>query len=872
MPRRARARSVRPVAGAADHLIWPVGVRRVDADELRWTCPHRPLEAAIAAEEKAAREEERALARQVPEEAARARVVARRRLSDRPPLELEELVGQERAIEAIRSGLETEAPGFHVYVCGPPGSGREALVRAALARTTPPLPRPRDRLYVAHFEHPDRPRLITLPRGKGRRFRRDLDDVLSILRRAVPAALNQELNVMRADRLRRRYDMQAMRILEDLAAALRPLGFIVGPIPEGFGTPELRIEDEDGEPLTPRALERRLAERGGRAPKALKKRLATYDEAVAQLERVAGEARELARRGTLGVRKLEGRIARGVAQGFADDLARTYPTKAVRRWRDDFVKAIGDKVDLFLEQAARDEELAKSEEHGDPRRPPEQDVLAPFRVNLFVDAREQPVPPVIFEPNPTYQNLFGSLEQGDLGSPPDHLRLHAGSLLQANGGVLVVDAAELFADPTAWRALKRAVKSGWIEVQRAANAGAGVSLRPEPIRTTFKLVAIGWEEIFDQMAHADPDFAEVFKVKVQIEDEVARTPETTDGMARALLRVARRAGLRPPEAGALARLLERAARLAGRNDRLAPRFAELLDVLQEADRLAGAARKDAIRGKDVEEALAQRRRRVDLEERRLQELIEDQVVLLDVTGRRTGVVNALVVYDTGDHVFGRPCRVTAAVGVGRKGLVDIEREARLSGDSHHKGVQILAGLLHERYAQDRPLCLTATICFEQSYAEVDGDSASLAETVCVVSALADLPVEQGLAITGSLNQKGDVQPIGDINEKVEGFYDVCLARGLTGRQGVVIPEANVRDLMLREDVAQAVARGRFLVAAVRSLDDALELLMGVPAGARPAPHEPYPEFTIHARADARLEAYARAVRRYEAGVDGDAEA
>jgi lon-related putative ATP-dependent protease len=842
--------------------VWPVGVRRLPPQELRWTCPQKPLQAAIDAEVVAARDEAKALEQRVPEPKTRARILARRRLSDRPALALDEIVGQERAIEAIRTGLETEAPGFHVFVCGPPGTGREALVRAAVARSTPPLPRPRDRVYVANFDHPDRPRLITLPRGKGRRFRRDLDDVLALLRRAVPAALNHELHVARCDRLRRRYDFQAARLIEDLAAELRPLGLIVGPIPEGFGTPELRLEDESGEPLTPAALERRLLQKGRKPSRELKRRLAAYEPGRERLEQIAGEARALARKGTLAVRKLEGRVARGVAQGFADDLARAYPARAVRRWLDAFLEAVADKVDLFLEQAQRDEEQGKN---GEPvERRVEQDMLALFRANLFVDAREQPVPPIIFEPNPTYQNLFGSLEAGDQ-NPPDHLRLHAGSLLQANGGVLVVDAAELFQDPIAWRALKRSVKSGWIEVQRAANTGAGVSLRPEPIRTAFKLVAIGWDEIHDQMAAMDPDFPEVFKVKVQIDDELVRTPDTTTAMARALLRVARRAGLRAPDASALARLLERAARLSGRNDRLSPRFSELLDILQEADRLAQAAGKDGIRAQDVEQALEQRRRRVDLEERRIQEQIEDELVLLDVTGKRVGMINALVVYDTGDHVFGRPCRVTAATGVGRKGLVDIEREARLSGDSHHKGVQILAGLLHERYAQDKPLCLTCTICFEQSYAEVDGDSASLAETICVVSALADLPVEQGWAITGSLNQKGEVQPIGDVNAKIEGFYDVCVARGLTGRQGVVIPEANARDLMLREDVVEAVARGRFHVAAVRSFDDALELLTRTPVGARPGFMLPYPEGTINARVDARLTGYAQAVRRYESG-------
>jgi len=837
----------------------PPGPRPLTPAELRWRCPPASLRPVVAADAAEAKAEAARLEAELPDARARGRKLARRRLGDRPAVALEAVVGQARAAEALAVGLSTEAPGFHVAVVGPPGSGREALVRAALTRRVPPLPPARDLLYVASFRHPSRPRLLSLPRGKGRRFLRDLDDVLAVLARSIPAALDDPLHVGRCDRLRRRADGQATRLIEDLAAGLRLRGLAVGPIPQGFATPELRILTDDGEPLSPRAIAGRLARGELRRTAALRRALAEHAAARAELERVAGLARAASRTGTLAVRRLEARIAKDLARGFADDLARAHPTEAVRRWTRSFVAAVGERLEVFFAARPRDDGPPPPPGPPGPDEPPPDDrrpgdPLAVFRANLFVDARERPPAPVVFEPNPTFQNLLGSLD----GDPalPEHHKLRAGSLLRANGGVLVTDLGELLADPVAWRAVKRAVRSGWIEVQRAAAAGA--AMRPEPVRTALRLVALATDDVWERAGLDDPDTTDVFKVEARTEDDVpvAEAP----ALAAALLRAARGAGLRPPDAPALARLLEHAARLAGRCDRLATRFAALLDVLQEADRLALAARRGTIRRADVEAALAQRRRRVDHAERQLQRLFDDGLVLLDLDGARAGVVNALVVYDHGEHVFGRPCRVTAAVGVGRRGVVDVEREVRLSGDHHHKGIQLLAGLLCERYAQAHPLALNATVAFEQSYAPVDGDSASLAEALAVLSALGDLPIDQGLAVTGSLNQKGEVQPVGDVDAKIEGHFDACRSRGLTGRQGVLIPASNVKDLMLREDVVEAVAAGTYRVVPVRTLDEALTLVTGAPAPPRPAPLAPYPEGTAHARVDARLAAFARVAR------------
>lgn len=525
----------------------------------------------------------------------------------------------------------------------------------------------------------------------------------------------------------------------------------------------------------------------------------------------------------------------------------------MRRWLNDLLIEIGRRVDAFEHREEEEEDRLQARFEG----------LELFRANLFVDTKEHLVPPRIVEPNPTFSNLFGALDTSE--NMPEHMRLRAGSLLHANNGVIVVHGGALFQDRAAWSALKQTVRSGWFEAHRGGPVPGG-SLRARPIRAAFKLIVIGDEEMYQGMLDYDPEFATVFKVKVQLDEATPRTPTSIRELGRAVLRAARRCGLRPLVPAALARLLEESARAAVRHERLNLSFVRLLDVVQEADRLAaGGRKKEAIRAQDIEEALARRRRRHDLGERQAQELIDDKIVLLECEGERVGVVNALVVYDEAGLVFSRPTRVTASVGMGSQGVLDIERSAGFSGDIHKKGVEIVGGLLRERYAQDKPLCLTASVCFEQSYSMVDGDSASVAEVIAILSSLSELPIDQAFGVTGSVNQKGEVQAVGDVNAKVEGFFDTCLATGLTGRQGVVIPESNLRDLMLRPDVVKAVAKGRFHVTAVRWIDDAIELLMGTEIGTRTTAFEPYPDESVNGRVDARLRAYAEAAQRYGSG-------
>ncbi len=849
MKKRARAATPRARANEGASVLAPA--------DLRWRCDPRSVAGVLA-----------------PGEDDLSRPPGRR--APRLPVSVGELVGQERALLAIRAGLIQDGPGFNIFVCGPPGTGREALVRAALDEALAPrsrketrprwasFPAPRDRLYVADFDHPDRPRLVTLPRGSGKKFKREVDELILVLRDALVTAFEDEEFRHRRDVLRRRTERKARRLFEEFEDRARDEGFAIGPVGQGFAAPELRLElrteeDPARRYVTRKQIERRVREGSLKRTRALARKLARMEAVTKDLDAVAGKARAIARHGAAAVKRLDERTARLAALGPVRDLALRHPTSAVRRYTEQLLERIGERLHVFLER--HPDEPEPDDRNGPP--PPERrerregDAFAEYRANLVVDASARPVPPVIFEEVPTYSNLMGTLEAGD-PQGPEHLRIRAGSLLAADGGVLVVDARELLQDSAAWRALKKALLRGRVDVQRfepQSHQPAG-PVRPRGVAIALKVILLGDDESYHQLHDHDEDFRSVFKVKVEVEDDVPNTDERRRGLATTLARLARRADLLPVDAGALARLIEHAARLAGRRDRLALRLGELLDVLREAEELATGAGKGSakIRAEHVHAALVARRQRHDLSERKTQELLDEGVVLVDTTGRRTGQVNALAVYDTGDHVFARPSRVTASIATGRAGVIDIEREAHLSGDTHHKGVQIMAGFLRGRYSRERPLCLTASVCFEQSYSPIDGDSASVAEVVAILSALADLPLDQGWAVTGSLSQLGDVQAIGDVNEKIEGFHDACRARGLTGSQGVLIPASNKGDLMLRHDVVEAVARGEFHVRVTRTIEDVLEALAGVPAA------------EIHARVEAKLAALADAWRHYERGA------
>ena len=500
---------------------------------------------------------------------------------------------------------------------------------------------------------------------------------------------------------------------------------------------------------------------------------------------------------------------------------------------------------------------------------PPGDPFLPYRVNVFVDNSDTQGAPIIVETNPTYHNLFGVIEKKPIvgGYVTDFTLIKAGSISRANGGYLVLYDREVLSNSGCWEALQRVIKNRELRIEEPGAFFGFVppqGLRPEPIPTDTKVIMIGDPYLYRMLATGDPDFRETFKVKADFNFEIDRTEENITAFACFISDYCKREKMRHFDAEGVAGVIEQCARQVEDQNKLSTRFSDMVDLLIESDYWAGKENAELVSGKHVERALVEKTFRLNLIEKRLQELIAEGTVLVDVDGAAVGQVNGLAVYQMGDFSFGKPSRITAKTFMGRGGIVNIERESKMSGKSHDKGVLILGGYLGGKYAQQSPLSLSSTICFEQSYDGVDGDSASSTELYAILSSLAEIPIQQGIAVTGSVNQNGEVQAIGGVNFKIEGHFDVCRLQGLTGEQGVMIPQANVHNLMLRSDVVDAAKAGKFHIYAVSSIEEGIEVLTGVAAGARQADGS-YPDGSINDRVQKKLQQFTELQKKLTAG-------
>ncbi|MFQ6111703.1 MAG: Lon protease family protein, partial [Nitrospinota bacterium] len=498
-----------------------------------------------------------------------------------------------------------------------------------------------------------------------------------------------------------------------------------------------------------------------------------------------------------------------------------------------------------------------------------------YRVNVIVDNSDLSSPPVIHETNPNYNNLFGRIEKRPLFGTfiTDFNMIRAGSMIRANGGFLIVNALDVLLNPGVWPALKRSIRNQEVRIEELAEqygfAWTG-GIKPEPVPTNVKVIMVGSPHIYHLLYALDEDFRKVFKVKVDFDHNMERSPENIEAYASFIAYRCREEGLLPFDREAVARVLQHGVRLAGDKKKLTSRFSEVVDTIREASFWARKEGSPVVRAQDVQKAIDEKDFRSNLLEEKIQELIGEGTLMVDLEGAVVGQVNGLSVYNVGDFTFGKPSRITARTFMGEEGVINIERESKLSGRIHDKGVLILSGYLGGKYARNRPLPLSASICFEQSYEGVEGDSASTAELYALISCLSDLPVKQGIAVTGSVNQRGEIQPIGGVNEKIEGFFDVCNARGLTGDQGVIIPHQNVKNLMLKQKIIDAVAQGRFHIYPIHNIDEGLKILTGVEAGEL-LPDGTYPPESVHGRADARLNELYQEMRRGRRRADREEE-
>jgi len=776
---------------------------------------------------------------------------------------LDHFIGQDRALEAIRFGLEVDKPGYNLFVTGLTGTGKASAIKAHLESLVEDLERRErqrpisDWVYVYNFDDPDRPRALRLPVGIGRAFRSNLSEFPNVLKEEIPKVLQSEEYEARRRAIEDDGRKDGQELMAKLEQEAQAANFSLQVTPSGI-TLFPMLEDR---PMTPEEYQA-LAAEPKQAVDETREQLMQSTQAtmpkMRDIEKDTGEKIKTLEREAANLCVSE--VFRHMMETFSD-----VPT--IWEYLVRLIEHVLDNLGLFKEQPPAGMQpspgvTANAGGAGLALNP-----FLPFEVNVLVDNSGVEGVPIVIEPNPNWGNLFGRIERRSIMGTyvSDHAMLKSGSIHRANGGYLVLNARDMLMYPAVWEGLKRIIRNREIQLEDPAEqAGYSIpqGLRPEPISLDLKVIATGDEGIYRTLSTLDQeDFGDLFKVKAEFDNQIELTPENIQAYCAFICWTCQEEQLLQFDAGGAARVIEYAARQVSDQNKLSTRFGQIKDLLIEADYWARKDSCSLVEATHVRQAKAQKIHRLNLVEERLREMIAEGSLLLEVTGSAVGQINGLAVYDLGDFSFGRPSRITAQTFAGREGVINIEREASLSGRTHDKGVLILGGFLGARYGQERPLTLTASMCFEQSYDGVDGDSASSTELYAIISSLSGLPLKQNIAVTGSVNQNGEIQPIGGVNQKVEGMFDVCRIDGLTGDQGVMIPFQNKRNLMLREDVAEAIKEGTFKVYAVKTIDEGLEILTGVPAGKRQADGS-FPKGTVNQLVDQRLKELHQSMRGY----------
>lgn len=756
--------------------------------------------------------------------------------------------GQERALAAIELGLNVPDAGFNVYVAGLTGTRREAALQRLVIELTSGFPRPGDRVLVQNFRNRDRPRAFYLEAGQGAKLRREMQELVEDLRRLLPETFRKETFEEEKEQLAERFGHEGEEIARDLQQRAASKGFALQPHPQG-GILFIPLKP-GGEPMEPKDLE-------GLTPEDQEDLRRREREVSRELKSMLRRQQALGRRLAREVKAVERRVAGDVIAPLIDEIAQRYAETEVPHFLAEVREHMLDNLDAFRE-ASREAAPAVPFPFAAVATP--EPVELDYEVNVLVDNSDTEAAPVIVESSPAYKNLFGAVER--VVDPSGKLvtsftRIKAGSLLRAHGGCVILNVADVLSEPLVWRALKRCLKSGELEIEAYDPFAmfAATTLKPEPMKLSTRVVLTGPAEIFQLLYYLDEEFREIFKIRADFGYE-AEGDTARQAFLQQVASVAKSERLLPFRADAVARLLEYGARLVSDRRKLPSQPDEIADVMREAAFWARKEGAKEVGAPQVQTTIEQKVFRLNRVEEKVRELVRDGVFLLDVTGSKVGQINGLAVLNVGGYDFGRPSRVTAVVSMGGQGIVNIEREARLSGHTHDKGMLILTGYLRRTYAQDFPLSLTASVCFEQSYSGIDGDSASSTELFALLSGLSGVPLRQDLAVTGSVNQWGEIQPIGGINEKVEGFFATCRAVGLTGTQGVVLPVQNLNGLVLRPEVVEAMRDGQFHLYPIRTIDEGLEILTGIAAGSITEGD------TIHGRAQQRLRELAEGLRHF----------
>ena len=772
---------------------------------------------------------------------------------------LQEFIGQDRALRSLEFGLGVDRSGYNLFLTGLTGTGKASAIQSHLQKLITQRQREGysytlyDWCYVHNFTDPDRSRVLKLPQGKGKVLKQQMEDLVKRLKEEVPRAFSGEDYESQRKEIVERGQARHQSLLQELDMEARREGFTVQLSPMGA----MLFPTSDGRPMTREeyaALEEEKRQKlEARRAELLKRVETAFELAHAAQKATEDKVKELDRK--------VGGFAIGAPFALLLKEFRDFPE--VCQFLEEARTYTLDNLELFREPEAA---AAAAQTQAPWLAMRQRDPFLAYAINVFVDNSQAQGPPIVIEPNPNWGNIFGKIERhAFMGAYfSDHTLLKPGAVQLANGGYLVLNIRDVLMNPGVWEGLKRLIRTKEARLEDPLEQFgflAPMGLRPQPVPIELKVVITGDELFYRLLSLYDEDFWEMFKVKADFDYQIARNRENLAAYGAFVCGCCQAEKLLPFEQGAVARVAEQGARMVADQEKLSSRFGQIKDLLIEADYWARKDGKPRVMGEHVHKAIEEKIYRLNLMAERVRRLIAEGTLMVDVDGAVVGQVNGLSVYDLGDFSFGRPSRITARTFSGRAGVLNIERESQLSGRIHDKGVLILSGHLGWRYAQDKPLSLSASLCFEQSYEGVEGDSASSAELYALLSSLADLPISQSLAVTGSVNQKGEVQPIGGANQKIEGFYDVCQAKGLTGRQGVLIPHQNLRNLMLREDVVAAVKKGKFHIYAVKTVDEGMEILTGVAAGEKGADGN-YPEGTINHRVDQRLRELAKTLRGY----------
>jgi ATP-dependent Lon protease len=742
---------------------------------------------------------------------------------------IEGIIGQERALKALRLGVDLYSPGYNIFVTGLSGTGKATTIQKILERINPNCPVPMDYAYVNNFVCPEMPRLLVFPAGVGQLFSNAMDSMVDFLIDKVPTLLEDESYLSRRKLIMDDYAKEEKFMMLEFEEAIKKDGFSLGQIQMGqYVRPDV-FPLIEGQPIPVQQLSEKIKEQKITQEEA-DQIVQKYQEHALDLQELFKKGLKLSQTYQEKLVKLEQEAVSILVDGLISDLKEKFNYEKVHEYLDEVRDSVLNSLEVFKEAGK-----PRTQEVVQQQAPAEKDPFRIYMVNVILDNSSTRQCPVIIETSPTHTNLFGSIERSYEGGgywSSDFMSIRAGSLLRANSGYLVLNSFDTLIEPGVWRTLKRVLQYRKLEIQdHTGSIFYYVSnLKPEPIEITAKVVFVGSEEIYHILSNYEEDFKKIFKIRADFDHEMHNTEKALLELAGLVKKLCQEEKLLPFDKTAIASLAEYSARYSGSKNKLTARFSVVADLVREANFWAKDVGAEVVKAEQVlvaYENSIQRHARID---EKIDELIAEGTLIIDTEDSKVGEINGLAVYGIDHYAFGKPSKITANVSAGSAGIINIEREAKLSGKSYDKGVLILSGYLREKFGQENPLSFSASICFEQSYSGVDGDSASSTEVYALLSALSEIPLSQSIAATGSVNQKGLIQPIGGVNEKIEGFFKVCKKRGLNGSQGVIIPIQNVKDLMLDKEVIEAVEQKKFLIYAIRTVEEGIEILTGVKAG------------------------------------------